>query len=83
MAVTVRAEIEDKMSPPIAPKAGVNGQAYFRVHLLNMRASLETHLPRSIPVQSNWYNANPAPNDCAYCRENNGALDKISSASSS
>jgi len=27
LVVTVRAEIEDKMSPPIAPKAGVNGHA--------------------------------------------------------
>jgi len=27
MVVTVSAEIEDKMSPPIAPNAGVNGHA--------------------------------------------------------
>ena len=80
MVVTVRAEIEDKISPPIAPKAGVNGHAYFKIHLLNLRASLKTHLPRSIPVKGNGYNANPAPNNRAYSRENNGALYKISSA---
>ena len=42
--VTVRAEIVDKMSPPIAPKAGVNGHAYSRAHLLNLRESISWEL---------------------------------------
>ena len=54
IVVTVRAEIEDKMSPPMAPKAGVNGHAYFRVHLLNLRVSLEYSLAKVDPSQGQW-----------------------------
>lgn len=54
IVVTVRAEIEDKMSPPIAPKAGVNGHAYFGVHLLNLRASLENSPAKVDPSQGQW-----------------------------
>lgn len=71
--------MEDKIYPPIAPKAGVNGHAYFRVQelALGRNSSQEIHLPGAIPVKSNGNNTDPAANDRSYCGKNNGALNKI------